>query len=100
MVVVPQDVYYDMFCLAFCPNGGWRENRGQARLSLKLCCLPKTVSRIKVKMELSCIETETYYSDICDFGYDSKNTGFCTLSHDDVHCRESTLCGTLCLRVQ
>ena len=34
-----QDVYYDMFCLAFCPNGGWRENQGQARLSLKLCCL-------------------------------------------------------------
>eukprot|EP01084_Bolivina_argentea_P113631 202506_1 len=68
------DVYYDMFCLAFCPNGGWRENAGQARLSLKLCCLPSEISKIKVKMELLCVETETYYSDICDFGYDSKNT--------------------------
>lgn len=69
------DLYYEMWCLAFCPNGGWRENQGQARLSLKLCCLPTMISKIKVKMELLCVETETYYSDICDFGYDSKNTG-------------------------
>lgn len=68
------DIYYSMFCLAFCPNGGWKENQGQARLSLKLCCLPNKISKIKVKMELLCLETETYYSDICDFGYDSKNT--------------------------
>ena len=68
------DVFYDMFCLAFCPNGGWKENQGQARLSLKLCCLPNRISKIKVKMELLCLETETDYCDICDFAYDSNLT--------------------------
>ena len=46
------------------PNGTKRKYEGRVSLFLQLCSLPHFVSKLKIKLILTCKETNTQYSDI------------------------------------
>ena len=73
-VFFEKSVLYYIFLKLWCNDYlfWWYSGYGKAQINLNLTALPPSVSKIKVKYEISCIEnTDIYYSDFFDFSLDS-----------------------------
>ena len=58
-------MFNNIWCLQCCPNGRNIKSKGQLRLYLQLCTLPKDTSSIQIKYEICCKETKAQDSGIC-----------------------------------
>jgi len=58
------------------PNGTKKKYAGRVSLFLQLCALPANVGKLKIKLVLSCDETNTQYSDIKYFSEDREFGGW------------------------
>jgi len=68
--------YSNLWCFKCAPNGYNDKNEGAALLFIQLCALPPNISKMKCKVKLFHVESDTKWSVKKDFGYDNKNAGW------------------------
>ena len=61
------NIYDNLWCLKCFPNGDKMDNEGKTQLFIQLCMFPKDVTKIRLRIKLSCPTLNKVWSTITDF---------------------------------